>query len=106
MLDIQVVINTPLEEVFNFKCLAASDQNLEIRLRNDGDNILDILSYCDFFGEGETIRVNYLYPQEPQKIVPGDSVAFYCYMDENRFKTFQKIAIYDSEGHKYMKNLA
>jgi len=105
MLDIQVIINTPLEEVFNFKCLAASDQNLEIRLRNDGGNILNILSYCDFIGDGETMRVNYLYPQGPQKIVPGDAIAFYCYMDENRFKTFRQIVIYDSDGRSYFKKI-
>jgi len=106
MLDIQVAINSPVEDIFNFKCINAHDQNLEIRLRNDGNKVLTIVSYCDLAGDSGTLRVNYLYPQGPQKIIPGDTVAFYCFMDENRFKEFREIILYDSNGRKYTKSLS
>lgn len=91
-----------MEEVFDFKCLTAQGQNLEIRIRNDGGEVVTLQSQCDFIGDTETLRIDYLYPHGPQTIVPGDAVAFYCTMDENRFAGFSRVILYDSRGKKHV----
>ncbi len=65
-----------MEEVLNFKCVSARDQNLEIRLTNSGKDIVTVESWCELESENETIRIDYLYPHGPQTLAPGESVAF------------------------------
>jgi hypothetical protein len=33
--------------------------------------------------------------------LPDETIAFYCAMDEQRWKEAQKIIFYDREGHNY-----
>lgn len=99
-------MNTPMEAVFNFKCITAYDQNLEIRFENNADKVVTILNHCDFVSEdGNVFRVAYLYPPFPQTIAPGEIGSFYCWMDECRFSTFRQVILYDEKGTKYPKNL-
>lgn len=104
---IEVIINTPMEAVFNFKCITAYDQNLEIRIENNSNQVIKILNKCDFVTEnGALFQVDYLYPPAPQSIPPGDMCSYYCWMDETRFSTFRKIILYDEKGGKYSKKIA
>ncbi len=105
-LQVSVLINTPMEAVFAFKCLSSQDMNLEIRIRNDGDVAATMLSRCVFAGEKETMAVDYLYPAGPQIIAPGDAAAFYCFMDEEKFRAFDTVELFDAEGRSYSVGLS
>lgn len=105
-LKIEVVINTPMEAVFNFKCINAYDQNLEIRIENHTNEVITILNQCDFISRDDSVfKVDYLYPPAPQTITPGDMASFYCWMDETKFSNFTDIILYEEKGTKYRKKL-
>ena len=100
-LHVSVQMNSPMEAVFAFKCVSAQDMNLEIRVRNDGDVPTIMQSRCILAGVKESLTVDYLYPAGPQIVAPGDAVAFYCFMDEEKFREFDRVELFDVEGRSY-----
>ena len=104
MLEIRVYMNSSVEEVLNFKTCCgprAFDQNLEIHLANKGTDPVVIPSYCDLEGDSGSYRVRTLMPQGDQTIPPGDMIAFYCMMDEDRWNKARRIVFYDTRGNKH-----
>ena len=106
MLWIKIFTNSPVAEIFEFKCCCIPDQNTEFQLHNKGEKQLKIQSYCDLEAEGgKKFRVNYLFPQGLLKVDPGDSAAFYCSMTEEMLGGYQRIIFYDENGEDYCSNI-
>jgi hypothetical protein len=104
-LEITVVFDSCVEQVFAFKtCCGAKafDQNLEIRIRNHGDRAVTLLSSLDLEADdGPPERIDYLMPNGPLLVGPGEIRAFYCTMDEARWKKARRLVLRDSEGTRY-----
>ncbi len=103
MLEIRPIMNSPVGEIFSFKAcgIRAYDQNLEIHLRNASDRPVVVPSHFDLKGKGKTQRINNLMPYGDQRIEPGETRAFYCYMDDREWGAAEEIVFYDSENSRY-----
>jgi hypothetical protein len=104
MLYIRPIMNTSVEEIFDFKTccgLRMFDQNLEIHVRNLGDSPVIIPGYFDLEGEHGSKRFDTLSPAGEHRISPGEIMSFYCYMDESLWSKARRLVFYDSEGTGY-----
>lgn len=109
MLEIRAIMNTPVEEIFAFKTccgVRAFDQNLEIHVTNRSDRILVVPSHFDLTGNSGSYRVDTLMPQGEQRITPGETIGFYCLMDETRWRKARQMVFYDTEGNSYTVAIA
>ncbi|MBW1732159.1 MAG: hypothetical protein JRJ75_14950, partial [Deltaproteobacteria bacterium] len=104
MLKITPVMNSPAEDILSFKTCCSIrvwDQNLEIHVKNTGEKEVEVYSYFDLVGKKGTKRVENLMPHGRHRIEPGQTIAFYCYMDERMWQEAERIIFYDSEGQAY-----
>jgi hypothetical protein len=109
MLEIRALMNSPVEEIFAFKTccgVRAFDQNLEIHVTNRSDRMVEVPSYFDLTGDSGSERVDTLMPHGKQRIMPGETVGFYCLMDESRWKAARQMVFYDTEGNSYTADIA
>jgi len=103
-LDIRPIMNSAVEDIFAFKTccgVRAFDQNLEFLITNQGKRLIRIPSYFDMEEQSGCHRVDTLLPHGEQAVAPGRTVAFYCAMDEDRWKKVQQVVFYDTEGNRY-----
>jgi len=108
LLEIRVFMNSSIEEILNFKTCCGPgvcDQNLEVHLTNTGDRPIVVPSRFDLIGDSGTRRIDYLTPNGHQEIPPGETIAFYCQMDEGRWNAAWRLVFYDREGHEYPLDL-
>ena len=105
MVHIRVIMNSAVEDVFNFKtgcCLRLFDQNLEIHLENRRSHPVIIPSYFDLEGEdGDVRRIATLMPAGNHEMAPRDIKAFYCQMDEQLWNRSKSLTFYDDKGNVY-----
>ncbi len=101
MLDLTVFMNSDVEEILEFKCCNLPDLNLEIHIRNMGENSIVAPSNFYLVGAKETLKVENVYPPWEQVVEPGDLVAIYCCMDQNVWRRFKRVKIFDAEGRDY-----
>jgi hypothetical protein len=105
MLHIRVIMNSAVEDIFNFKtgcCLRLFDQNLEIQVENRRLFPVTIPSYFDLEGmDGSVRRIDTLIPGGNQEIPPGEIKAFYCQMDEQLWNRSKALTFYDNKGDAY-----
>jgi hypothetical protein len=104
VVEIRPIMNSPVEDIFAFKTccgVRVFDQNLEIHITNHTNHTLYIPSYFDLKDASGWHRFETLIPNGEQRVLPGKAIAFYCAMDERRWKEAHKIAFYDREGHTY-----
>ena len=104
ILEIRAIMNSPVEDIFAFKTccgVRVFDQNLEIHVTNHTNHAVYVPSHFDLKDASGWHRIETLIPQGEQRVLPGETIAFYCAMDEGRWKGAQKIAFYDREGHAY-----
>ena len=108
MLEIRPIMNTPTEEIFEFRSccnIRAFDQNLEILVTNRSDHTVGVPSYFDLKTEQESRRIETLMPHGEQRIRPGETIAFYCTMDEKQWNAAQRMVFYDNQGNPYSVDL-
>jgi urease beta subunit len=106
-LEIQPIMNSAVEEIFGFKTccgMRAFDLNLEIRITNRKDRPVYVQSLFDCMDAEASYRVDTLMPHGTRRIAPGETIAFYCTMDENRWTKAKRIVFYDTEGNPYAVN--
>jgi hypothetical protein len=104
MLKIKPIMNSTAEDVLAFKTccsLRAWDQNLEIHVKNEGAVPVIVPSYFDLEGDGGVKRFDTLIPNGEQRIEPDKFVSFYCFMDEEVWKSARRIVFYDNRGNRY-----
>ena len=105
MLEIKVIMNSSIEDVLAFKCCHLMDQNLEIHLKNVGQESLSVPNSCELVNEDGRLSINYLYPQGGYTIRPGETVAYYCALSDALFEKYQSIVFRDSLGREHMAPL-
>lgn len=108
-LEITVVFDSCVEQVLAFKtCCGAKtfDQNLEILIRNIGERPVSVPSVAELEGEDGVARIDYLMPNGVLTIAPGEIRAFYCTMDETRWKRARRLVISDQEGSRHVVDIA
>ena len=108
MLEIRPIMNTPTEEILEFRSccnIRAFDQNLEVLVTNHGDHTVGVPSYFDLRTEQESRRIVTLMPHGEQLIGPGETIAFYCTMDEKQWNAAKTMTFYDTEGNPYQVDL-
>jgi hypothetical protein len=101
VLTIKVIMNSDMEALFAFKCCTPADMNLEIQLRNTGQEPIVVPSRCDLEGPRETKRIPNLFPHGGLTIPPGQIAAFYCTMDEDMLARYEHISFQDSQGRTH-----
>lgn len=82
--------------------LRVSDQNLEIHVRNTGEDPVVVPSLFDLVGEGQIKRIETLMPHGRHRIDPGKTMAFYCSMDEQLWQRASALIFYDDDGKRYV----
>ena len=101
MLKIKVIMNTSMEAVLDFKCCHLAGQNCEFHVTNAGRETLVVPSHCDLEGEGGVERIPNLYPPGEHPLRPGETLAFYCSLDERLLARCRRIIFYDQSGRRY-----
>jgi hypothetical protein len=104
MLHIRFIMNSPVEDILAFKTccgLKMFDQNLEIHVRNVGDEPLRVHSRFVLEHADGVSKFDTLMPPGEQTIAPGDLVAFYCQMDEHLWRRSTQAVFFDSQGTRY-----
>jgi hypothetical protein len=104
MLKIRTIMNSPVEEIFAFKCcygVLTFDPNLEIHLENAGDRTLVVPSFMDMEGSYGTRRIDNLMPAGELTIEPFEIQAFYCRMEEHVWSETRELVFRDTEGREY-----
>ncbi|RLB78231.1 MAG: hypothetical protein DRH15_10320 [Deltaproteobacteria bacterium] len=108
MLKIRPIMDSAAEDVLAFKTccsLKVWDQNLEIHLTNTGEKETEVYSYFDLIGKNGAKRVENLMPNGKQRIKPGQTIAFYCYMDDREWGEAQKLVFYTTDNQKHVVEL-
>ncbi len=107
MLEITVIWDSAVCDIFAVKCCSFKllDQNFEVMLKNTGDFPVTVQSHLDLVGDTETRRIRNLMPQGEQTVAPGESVSFYCDLDETVFAESRELVIYDAEGKEHREVL-
>jgi hypothetical protein len=103
-LIIRPIMNSPVGEIFAFKTccgVRVFDQNLEIQITNRSEGPVSVPSYFDLEDDSGLHRIETLFPQGELQVAPGETKAFYCAMDEIRWKRALRVVFYDKEGHTY-----
>lgn len=107
-LFIRPIMNSSVEEIFAFKTccgMRVFDQNLEIQITNRKDYPVYVQSHFDLLDPSGAHRVETLMPHGTQRIASGQTIAFYCTMDESRWAKAEKIVFHDTEGEEYALRL-
>ena len=108
MLEIKAFMNSSVEAIFDFKTccgMRAFDQNLELRLINQGERRIQVPSSCDLITEHGIQRLDHLMPHGTLTIEPGETAAFYCTMDEAAWGEVREIVFRDAEGREYRQEI-
>lgn len=98
MLEIQLIMNSSVEEILGFKTccgLKAFDRNLEILVRNIGSKPASVRGRFDLRGGYGTYRMDAVMPSGGVLVEPGDVKALYCYMDETLWEKSTQVILYD-----------
>lgn len=109
MLKIEAVMNSSAGDVFAFKTccgLNAWDQNLEIRLTNQGREPIVAPSRMELLGPWGARSVDNLMPHGDRTIAPGETAGFYCTMDPEQWKRATALVFFDVQGNRYLKELS
>ena len=104
MLKIRTIMNSPVQEIFGFKCcygVMTYDQNLEIHLENLSNRTVAVPSAMDMEGDYGTRRIENLMPAGELVIEPFDVRAFYCYMEDELWASTRELVFHDTEGREY-----
>lgn len=104
VLSIKPIMNSCVEDIFGFKtCCGARafDQNLEVLVGNRGHVPVRVPSFCDLEGDWGSMRIDYLMPHGVFEIPPGETIAFYCQMDDRKWRASKRVVFYDTHGNAF-----
>jgi hypothetical protein len=107
-LIIRPIMNSSVEEIFAFKTccgMRVFDQNLEIQITNQHQDPVYVQSYFDLLDPSGVHRVETLMPHGTQRIGSGETIAFYCTMDESFWARAEKIVFHDTGGREHSLKL-
>ena len=107
MLEIRLIVDSAATEVFGTKCcnLRFPDANLELHVTNRGEESVVVQSHLDLEGDHGTKRIVSLFPGGEQRIEPGRTMAFYCYVDEELWQRSQSLVLEDERGGRHRASI-
>ncbi len=94
-------MNSSMEDVLSCRCAGLHNQNMELHVYNTGNQPVTIQKYFVLKSITETYKCENLFPPWEQTIAPGCATAFYCEFDQNNWKNYHTIVIYDIEDNEY-----
>jgi hypothetical protein len=103
-LEIRAIMNSSVEDIFAFKTccgMRVYDQNLEIQITNHGSRPVTVPSLLDLKVRSGLVRIENLMPHGDLVVEPGETKAFYCSMDEDRWLDAEDMILYDEMGNSY-----
>ena len=108
MLEVTVIPDSPVAEIFACKCCGGGlpDQNLEIRIANRGDAAVTLQSRFRLEGADGVLDWSAVCPAGGRSIAPGDVAAFYADLDPERLGRFQVIVLFDNHDRSHRFALA
>ena len=107
MLEIKAIMDSAALEVFSFKCCGAMalGQNLEIQVANRGPVAVRIQSRIDLETNAGRRRIDALTPPGGQDVAPGETAAFYCYVDETLWNSARRLVMREADGREHPLDL-
>lgn len=108
MLEVTVIPDSAVADIFASKCCGGGlpDQNLEIRIVNQGGAAVVLQSRFRLEGAGGHLDWSAVCPAGGRRIVPGDVAALYADLDPALLARFQLIVLFDECGRTYRFPLA
>lgn len=108
MLEVTVIPDSPVAEIFACKCCGGGlpDQNLEIRIANRGDVSVTLQSRFRLEGTDGVLDWNAVCPAGGRSIAPGDVAALYADVDPAVLVRYHVIALFDDRGSAHRFSLA
>ena len=98
MLDIAIIVDSPVESVLDFKCCQLAGLNIEVLVRNRGPAPATVGGPLRFTAaDGRTGYLD-LYPFGPVTVAPGDVAALYGSMDADRLRHCHRFTLCDGAG--------
>jgi hypothetical protein len=106
MLDITLILDTPVEAVLDFKCCHLPGLNIEVLVRNRGCSPVTLCGPLRFTTpEGRPGHLD-LYPFWTVTVAPGDVIAFYGSLEAERLRRCAEFALADSQGGWHAARIA
>ena len=108
MLEVTVIPDSAVADIFASKCCGGGlpDQNLEIRIANQGAAAVVFESRFRLEGTGGHLDWTAVCPAGGRRIAPGDVAALYADMDPALLARFQLIVLFDDGGKTHRFPLA
>lgn len=97
MLQLKIMMNSGVEEIFATNCCAVHDANLEIILTNVGVSSISVAGRFSLAGVGKIEPLN-LYPQGVRTLAPGEAASYYAAMDPDRWAGYSTMTVTDTDG--------
>jgi len=105
MLEFRAIMNSAVQEIFSFKTccslMRVFDENLEIHVKNIGDQPVSIVSVFELEGDYGTMTMETATPPGVHRVDPGDVKALYCYLDEELWQRTYRITFRDDSSNHY-----
>ena len=109
MIRIRPIFDSAALEVFAFKCCVtgAWALNLEVQLTNEGSAPVSVPNRLELHGaSGSPVVVDQLTPSAVMLIEPGETRAFYGYVDESVWAEARSLVVCDEKGNRYQVDLS
>jgi len=101
MLDVRVILDSPVEAVLDFKCCQLPGLNVEVLVRNEGEAPAVVRGRLHYRAPDGSAGALDLYPYWPLTLAPGEVAAFYGGVDADRLRRCDRIEIEDERGRRY-----
>jgi len=97
MLELKIMMNSSVEEILDFKCCHLQGMNLELSLKNQGDESFEAPTSFKLEPDEKSHPLFYLYPPWTQQIEPGTCLSLYCNMSDNILPQYRIIRFFTKD---------
>jgi len=103
MLILRPTIDSPTADIFATKCCSVrfEDANFELLVTNDGAAPVTVPSVIELEGRFGVRRIDNLMPHGERTIAPGETIAFYTYVDEALWAQATVLVMTDRDGGRH-----
>ena len=98
MLNIAIIVDSPVEAVLDFKCCQLAGLNIEVLVRNQGPVPATVGGPLRFTAADGSAGYLDLYPFGLVAVAPGDVAALYGSMDADRLRQCHRFTLCDGAG--------
>jgi hypothetical protein len=100
MLEVTIVPDSPVADIFASKCCGGGlpDQNLEIRIVNRGTTDVAVESRFRLEGDEGILDWRAVCPLGGRRVAPGDVAALYANLDPGLLAHYRILALFEENG--------